>query len=343
MLSRCVGFVKKQAVWVVAIFIALGAGSYAVASSGDTGQATVSSKSTKSGKRYYACVTKRFRTLNLTRAHKKCPRHQKKISWNKKGRRGPKGAAGIPGVAGRKGADGARGATGATGPAGSASSTGATGAQGVTGPIGPQGITGPIGPTGAAGTDGTTGPTGAAGTDGATGPTGPQGAAGSTGATGVTGANGSTGATGATGVTGAPGTGTSTEYAYIFNTDPQVVAVDGDVSFSNNGLGGAVTHPLSSPVMIMNTSGTFEIDFSVTAVEPNQFGIYVNSHPIASSVYGSGAGTQQNDGTTIVSLSVGDVVALRNPSTSSAITLQTLAGGTETNVNAAITFRRLSD
>mgnify|MGYP006361876577 CR=1 FL=1 len=34
MLSRCVGFVKKQAVWVVAIFIALGAGSYAVASSG---------------------------------------------------------------------------------------------------------------------------------------------------------------------------------------------------------------------------------------------------------------------------------------------------------------------
>ena len=128
-----------------------------------------------------------------------------------------------------------------------------------------------------------------------------------------------------------------------FNTDPQVVAVDGDVSFSNNGLGGAVTHPLSSPVMIMNTSGTFEIDFSVTAVEPNQFGIYVNSLPIASSVYGSGAGTQQNDGTTIVSLSVGDVVALRNPSTSSAITLQTLAGGTETNVNAAITFRRLSD
>ena len=197
--------------------------------------------------------------------------------------------------------------------------------------------------TGAAGTDGTTGPTGAAGTDGATGPTGPQGAAGSTGATGVTGANGSTGATGATGVTGAPGTGTSTEYAYIFNTDPQVVAVDGDVSFSNNGLGGAVTHPLSSPVMIMNTSGTFEIDFSVTAIEPNQFGIYVNSLPIASSVYGSGAGTQQNDGTTIVSLSVGDVVALRNPSTSSAITLQTLAGGTETNVNAAITFRRLSD
>ena len=122
-----------------------------------------------------------------------------------------------------------------------------------------------------------------------------------------------------------------------------MVAVDGDVSFSNNGLGGAVTHPLSSPVMIMNTSGTFEIDFSVTAIEPNQFGIYVNSLPIASSVYGSGAGTQQNDGTTIVSLSVGDVVALRNPSTSSAITLQTLAGGTETNVNAAITFRRLSD
>lgn len=325
MLSRGIRFGKKQAVWAVAIFIALGAGSYAVASSGDTGQATASAKS---GKRFYACVTKRFRTLNLTRAHKKCPRHQKKISWNARGRRGKKGAAGIAGVAGRNGADGARGATGATGPAGSASSTGATGAQGVTGPIGPQGVTGPIGPTGAAGTDGTTGPTG------------PQGAIG---ATGPTGSTGSTGATGATGVTGAPGTGTSTEYAYIFNTDPQVVAVDGDVSFSNNGLGGAVTHPLSSPVMIMNTSGTFEIDFSVTAVEPNQFGIYVNSHPIASSVYGSGAGTQQNDGTTIVSLSVGDVVALRNPSTSSAITLQTLAGGAETNVNAAVTFRRLSD
>lgn len=337
MLSRGVRFGKKQAVWVTAIFIALGAGSYSVASSGDPGQATASAKS---GKRIYACVTKRYRTLNLTTAHRKCPNGQKKISWNSKGRRGPKGAAGAAGAAGRDGAAGARGATGATGPAGSASSTGATGPRGVTGPIGPQGITGPIGPTGASGTDGT---------DGATGPTGPtglQGLIGATGPTGINGATGSTGATGATGatgVTGAAGTGTSTEYAYIFNTDPQVVAIDGDVSFSNNGLGGAVTHPLGSPVMLMNSGGTYEIDFSVTAVEPNQFGLYVNGIPINSSVYGSGAGTQQNNGSTIVALTPGDIVQLRNVSTVSAITLQTLAGGTETNVNAAVTFRRLSD
>ncbi len=219
-------------------------------------------------------------------------------------------------------------------------------------------MTGPIGPTGAAGIDGTTGPTGAAGTDGATGPTGPQGAAGSTGPTGpqgaigatgpngsvgATGSTGATGVTGTTGVTGAPGTGTSTEYAYIFNTGSQVVGTDGDVSFSNDGPGGAVTHLAGSPVMFMNISGVFEIDFSVTAVEPNQFAIYVNGNPIPSSIYGSGAGTQQNNGSTVLPLSSGDLVQLRNPSTASDVTLQGQAGGSEANVNAAVTFRRLSD
>jgi len=61
------------------------------------------------------------------------------------------------------------------------------------------------------------------------------------------------------------------------------------------------------------------------------------------STYGSGAGTQQNTGVTMVVLSVADVVTLVNHSSAAAVTLQTLAGGTQTNVNASLTFNRLSD
>ena len=249
---------------------------------------------------------------------------------------------------------GVTGPTGPTGPSG-----GVTGSTGVTGATGPQGLLGPTGPQGVQGIQGVPGPAGGSGATGATGPTG----AGATGATGTAGATGPTGATGTTGVTGATGAGATgatgvagatgatgatgsfvSDFAYIYNTAAQVVALEADVLFDANGpLTSGFTHiPGTSTVIIVNP-GIYELDFSVSGVEPNQFTPYLNIIPITGSTYGSGAGTQQNSGKVIFNVALANsTLSLRNHTSAAAVTLQTLAGGTVINVNASMTLKRLS-
>ncbi|MBK5231612.1 MAG: collagen-like protein [Thermoleophilia bacterium] len=217
--------------------------------------------------------------------------------------------------------------------------SGPRGPKGKTGARGPKGKAGARGATGAAGTAGATGPSGPAGIVGATGPIGPIGP------TGIAGATGPTGQVGVTGETGATGASAQSEYAYIYNLDPEVVPIAADVTFSTNGPIGStlVSHTPGTATITVNTSGVYEIGFSVSGVEPNQFTIFVNGIAVPGSTYGSGAGTQQNTGVTMVALLAGDAVTLRNFSSAAAVTLQTLAGGTETNVNASMTFLRLSN
>ncbi|HEY4384350.1 MAG TPA: hypothetical protein VGN34_07755, partial [Ktedonobacteraceae bacterium] len=82
--------------------------------------------------------------------------------------------------------------------------------------------------------------------------------------------------------------------------------------------------------------------YSVSGVEPNQFALFVNGiQQAAGTVYGSGSGTQQNSGQAIIALSAGDVLTLRNHTSAAAVTLQTGAGGTQTNVNASILIEKL--
>jgi hypothetical protein len=182
---------------------------------------------------------------------------------------------------------------------------------------------------------GPTGPTGPTGATGATGPTGPTGATGDTGATGPTGATGATGATG-------PSEGIL-EYAYIYNTGLQVVAIEAPVLFSNTGvITAGITHAPGSAQIAIGSAGDYKVDFSVSGVEPNQFALFVNGAAVAEAIYGSGAGTQQNTGQAIITLSAGDVLTLVNHSSAAAVTLQDLAGGTQTNVNASISILKLS-
>ena len=59
-------------------------------------------------------------------------------------------------------------------------------------------------------------------------------------------------------------------------------------------------------------------------------------------MYGSGAGTQQNSGLSILILGAGDVLTLVNHTSAAAVTLQTLAGGTVINVNSSVLIERLA-
>ena len=234
------------------------------------------------------------------------------------------------------------GVTGATGPVGATGATGDSG--GPTGATGVEGATGFTGATGATGVtgDGITGTTGATGASGNTGATGPAGATGATGATGVAGSTGATGSAGATGATGVTGTAELGEFAYIYNLGAQVVPIEADIVFDTNGiLTTGITHAPGTSTILVTAAGTYKVSFSVSGVEPSQFAIFVDGILAAGTVYGSGAGTQQNFGQAILSLSAGDVLTVRNHSSAAAVTLQTLAGGTQTNVNASIVIERI--
>ncbi|MEO8127380.1 MAG: hypothetical protein ABJF23_19865 [Bryobacteraceae bacterium] len=209
----------------------------------------------------------------------------------------------------------------------------------ISGPTGATGAAGAAGAAGAQGIAGATGPTGAQGIQGAPGVTGAQGIQG---ASGVTGAQGIPGSTGPTGATGATGPGASGTYAYVFNNGAQVVALEADVLFDSNGLLSGFSHTTGTSVVVVTNAGVYQVSFVVSTVEPNQFTLFLNGAPVSGATFGSGAGTQQNQGSVMVSLTAGDVLTLRNHTSAAAVTLQTLAGGTQTNVNAGITLLKVN-
>ena len=209
--------------------------------------------------------------------------------------------------------------------------------EGGGGPVGPIGPTGPAGgPTGAIG------PIGATGHTGPTGPTGQNGSIGATGATGHTGNNGAIGATGVTGATGNNGTNGILAYGYVYAVTPQSVAIDAPVLFDTNGPLSNITHtPTSGSIVVANT-GVYSVMFSVSGTESNQFAVFVNGSSNASAIYGSGAGTQQNNGQCILSLTASDSITLVNHSSASAVTLASIVGGTQANVTASVLIIRIA-
>ena len=96
------------------------------------------------------------------------------------------------------------------------------------------------------------------------------------------------------------------------------------------------------PGIVVIDSGIYAIQYSVSGVEPGQFALFVNGAAAGGTIYGSGAGTQQNSGRAILVLSANDVLTLVNHTSAAAVTLQTLAGGTQTNVNASLLIEKLA-
>lgn len=148
---------------------------------------------------------------------------------------------------------------------------------------------------------------------------------------------------GPAGPTGPAGPGVTPSYGHLYNLAAQVVPVEADVSFSNNGVLEGIQHTPGSTTMTVQTAGDYRVSFSVSGVEPNQFAVFVNGTVVPGGIFGSGAGTQQNRGELIVGLAAGDVLTLRNHSSAAAVTLQILAGGTEVNANASMTIEKVGE
>jgi hypothetical protein len=139
-------------------------------------------------------------------------------------------------------------------------------------------------------------------------------------------------------------TGGLSEYAHFYNLEAQVVALEADVIFSDNGLmAGEITHNPGTAMITLGTAGNYEVTFNVSGIEPNQFAIFQNGAPVAGGIFGSGGGTQQNTGSVILAAEADDTLTLRNHTSAAAVTLQTLAGGTQTNSNASIKIMLLGN
>lgn len=132
------------------------------------------------------------------------------------------------------------------------------------------------------------------------------------------------------------------EYAYVYNLAAQTVVVEAPVLFDTNGAKTAgITHAPGTAGITLVNAGTYKVTFSVSGSEPNQMALFVNGVVVPGTVYGSGAGTQQNTGQAIVAFGAGDVLTVTNHSAAAAVGLASVVGGTQANTNASVVIEKL--
>jgi hypothetical protein len=134
---------------------------------------------------------------------------------------------------------------------------------------------------------------------------------------------------------------TKPAYAYIYNVSDQVVAVGAPVLFDRNGLLSEFEHTEGASEIRVLSAGIYTVEFSISGTEPNQFAIFVNRNLVPGSIYGSGAGTQQNNGQITLELALEDVLTLVNYSSAAAVGLASKIGGTQANVNALVRIQKI--
>lgn len=175
------------------------------------------------------------------------------------------------------------------------------------------------------------------GKDGDQGITGPTGFAGPTGSssTGPTGFPGPTGP-GVTGATGPDGSSSLLGFIEVYSQGGLITVNPGDpVPFIVTGpiTTPPFTHDPGSPQITVSAFGVYDIQFSVTGVEGNQFGIAINGAVQAKGIYGTAAG--QNNGEAMLVLFPGNVITLVNTS-GIPITFTAAVGGLQPTVNASM-------
>jgi len=134
-----------------------------------------------------------------------------------------------------------------------------------------------------------------------------------------------------------------TQYAYIYNMSSQMVPLGSDISFSNNDIIiDTITHTPGTDRILIGSTGYYAIWFDVQSIGPNMFTLLQNGAPIASITYEFETGIQRNPGLVIITASSGDILTLRNHTSSEAVKLQTIEDGIQPFANASILIRKIS-
>ena len=103
-----------------------------------------------------------------------------------------------------------------------------------------------------------------------------------------------------------------------------------------------ITHAPGAAGISFVNSGAYKVTFSVSGTEPNQIALFLNGNQVPGTVYGSGAGTQQNTGFAIVAIGANDVLTVRNHSSAAAVGLASVIGGTQANTNASVAIEKVN-
>ncbi len=263
------------------------------------------------------------------------------------GRRGPRGdvgGRGATGFTGLPGPAGAPGLQGLVGPAGFAGLPGVEGAPGAPGATGEAGASGTQGPAGTPGSEGVSGPTGEAGPEGAT------GAQGEPGPEGVKGAEGAEGRTGAQGIPGSEGPRGALAYAEFYALMPgdnaATIGAGMPVQFPRDGPTSGVFSRRNADEFVLPAIGAYRVCFSVSAAEPGQLVISVDTGggmvEVPYTVYGRATGTSLISGEAIIATTAANsAIEVRNPTGNTpALTITPTAGGTHAVV-ASILIEQL--
>ncbi|QXE20978.1 DNRLRE domain-containing protein [Clostridium sp. 001] len=142
------------------------------------------------------------------------------------------------------------------------------------------------------------------------------------------------------------------DHAYIFNTGTQNIGVEADIPFNTNGSLSGITHSINSSNINIKNSGFYAVLFRVTGDLSNQFAVFKNNTLVPGTIYGITSPTLvppvssygDNTGIAILSANAGDILTLRNHTSTSSINLVNNAGGTATNgVSASILIIRIGE
>ncbi|HYI36110.1 MAG TPA: hypothetical protein VEX39_05880 [Thermoleophilaceae bacterium] len=120
------------------------------------------------------------------------------------------------------------------------------------------------------------------------------------------------------------------------------MAIEAPVVFNGTGATtSGISHAAPSANITVSAGGTYKVSFATSGTEPGQFALFLDGVVVDGTTYGSGAGTQQNNGQAIVAIPAGAVLTLRNHSSAAAVGLQPNAGGTAPSVNASVVLEKL--
>ena len=159
---------------------------------------------------------------------------------------------------------------------------------------------------------------------------------------------GERGPRGERGFPGEPGLNAAVGYGYVWTQgrtgDAAVIAINGNVPFTNNGPLFGVSHTVPSTDVFITAAGTYAITYSVNTNEPSAFELFLNGVAIAGSRYSQPSPLNQNQGQVIVTipqsailLPSGALLQLRNVS-GAPVTLSNFGG---LNVEASLLIDRL--
>lgn len=131
--------------------------------------------------------------------------------------------------------------------------------------------------------------------------------------------------------------GTTTGTGSEGNDYAATVAVGAAVPFPRNGptnSGRIARSGSSTTEFVVSVSGLYEVSWEVGFVEASQLQVAVNGTPVANTTSISGAGTQMNANTALLTLVAADVISIINPTGNAAALTVQPADGSLTHAQA---------